>query len=237
MRGEQNPVGLPKVAGAVVLLVDGLGASQLGQRAGHARTLAGAPGGSLDAGFPSTTAVALASLTTGALAGEHGIVGYDALVPGAGVRNQLRDWGGPMDPARWQRRPTLFESTPSIAIGEPRHAAGGFTSAVLRGAAYRGGVKETAFSGVFSTVDALTRRGASVRVHDPLYADDELERLGFAPYTLGEEADAVVIQADHAEYRELDERDVPGARTVVDGRRISSAQAWPSATYRVIGIA
>ncbi|MGY6498173.1 MAG: nucleotide sugar dehydrogenase, partial [Microcella sp.] len=108
---------------------------------------------------------------------------------------------------------------------------------VVLGAAYRGGVKETAFSGVFSTVDALTRRGASVRVHDPLYADDELERLGFAPYTLGEEADAVVIQADHAEYRELDERDVPGARTVVDGRRISSAQAWPSATYRVIGIA
>ena len=36
MRGEQNPLGLPKVAGAVVLLVDGLGASQLGQRAGHA---------------------------------------------------------------------------------------------------------------------------------------------------------------------------------------------------------
>ena len=139
MRGEQNALGLPPVRSAVVLLVDGLGSAQLGQRAGHARTLATAPGGSLDAGFPSTTAVALASLATGALAGEHGIVGYDALVPGAGVRNQLRDWGGPMDPARWQRVPTLFESTPSVAVGEPKHAGGGFTAAVLRGAEFRGG--------------------------------------------------------------------------------------------------
>lgn len=139
MRGEQNALGLPRAAGAVVLLVDGLGSAQLGQRSGHARTIASAPGGSLDSGFPSTTAVALASLTTGALAGAHGIVGYDALVPGSGVRNQLRDWGGPMDPAAWQRLPTLFESTPSIAIGEPRHAHGGFTGAVLRGADFRGG--------------------------------------------------------------------------------------------------
>ncbi|ROR67136.1 type I phosphodiesterase/nucleotide pyrophosphatase [Agrococcus jenensis] len=170
MRGEQNPLGLPRVAGAVVLLVDGLGASQLGQRAGHARTLAGAPGGSLDAGFPSTTAVALASLTTGALAGEHGIVGYDALVPGAGVRNQLRDWGGPMDPAHWQRRPTLFESTTSIAIGEPRHAAGGFTNAVLRGAAYRGG---RTMAERFALAEQAARERALVYLYVP-----ELDRAG-----------------------------------------------------------
>lgn len=139
MRGEGGALRLPRVSGAVVLVVDGLGAAQLGQRSGHARTLATAPGGSLDAGFPTTTASALASLTTGALPGEHGIVGYDALVPGVGVRNQLRDWGGPMDPATWQRRPTLFEATPSIVIAEPKHASSGFTRAALRGAEYRGG--------------------------------------------------------------------------------------------------
>lgn len=108
---------------------------------------------------------------------------------------------------------------------------------VVLGAAYRGGVKETAFSGVFGTVESLTRRGADVRVHDPLYSDDELTRLGFTPYALGDEADAVVIQADHAEYRTIGATDVPGIRTVVDGRRISSADAWPGAAYRVIGIA
>ena len=175
MRGEQNPLGLPKVAGAIVLLADGLGSAQLGQRAGHARTIASAPGGSLDAGFPSTTAVALASLTTGALAGQHGIVGYDALVPGSGVRNQLRDWGGPMDPAVWQRLPTLFETaqahgTPAIAIGEPRHAAGGFTGAVLRGAEFRGG---RTMAERFALASQAARERALVYLYVP-----ELDRAG-----------------------------------------------------------
>lgn len=137
--GADSRLRLPRVDGAVVLLADGLGAAQLGQRAGHARTLQAASGGSIDAGFPSTTASALASLTTGVLPGQHGIVGYDALVPGHGVRNQLRDWGGPMDPAIWQRLPTLLEQRPSIVIAEPKHADSGFTRAVLRGAEYRGG--------------------------------------------------------------------------------------------------
>lgn len=108
---------------------------------------------------------------------------------------------------------------------------------VVLGAAYRGGVKETAFSGVFGTVESLIRRGAEVRVHDPLYSDDELRALGFEPYTLGDEVDAVVIQADHAEYRDVAAADIPGVRTVIDGRRVSSQEAWPEATYRVIGIA
>jgi nucleotide sugar dehydrogenase len=103
------------------------------------------------------------------------------------------------------------------------------------GAAYRGGVKETAFSGVFATVEALRAAGAEPLVQDPLYTDDELVKLGFEPYHLGEPADAVVIQADHAEYREVTAAQVPGVKAVVDGRRISSPEAWSPAAYRVIG--
>ena len=103
------------------------------------------------------------------------------------------------------------------------------------GAAYRGGVKETAFSGIFATVSSLAARGATIGVHDPLYTDEELTKLGFTPFHLGDGADAVVIQADHAEYRTLAPADVPGVRTVVDGRRVSSPEAWPGVTYRVIG--
>ena len=44
-------------------------------------------------------------------------------------------------------------------------------------------------------------RRAIPLVHDPLYTDDELERLGFTPYHFGEPLDAAVVQADHAEYR------------------------------------
>jgi hypothetical protein len=47
------------------------------------------------------------------------------------------------------------------------------------GAAYRGGVKETAFSGVFPLVAALRDGGARVLVHDPMYSDAELQGYGF----------------------------------------------------------
>lgn len=94
---------------------------------------------------------------------------------------------------------------------------------VVLGAAYRGGVKETAFSGVFATVEALRTRGAQVSVHDPLYTDDELTRLGFTPHALGTAVDAAVIQTDHAEYRSLTEADLPGVRAVIDGRNLLTA--------------
>ncbi|WAC67520.1 alkaline phosphatase family protein [Agrococcus sp. SL85] len=102
--------------------------------------------------------------------GQHGIVGYDALVPGAGVRNQLRDWGGPMDPATWQRRRTAFETTPSIVVAEPKHAASGFTQGVLRGAEYRGGrtVAER-----FAIAAEAARERSLVYLYVP-----ELDRIG-----------------------------------------------------------
>src|SRR5699024_1032798 len=71
------------------------------------------------------------------------------------------------------------------------------TKTVVLGAAYRGGVKETAFSGVFPTVQALKEQGAEVYVHDPLYTDEELRGLGFQPHTLGEDVDVAILQTDH----------------------------------------
>jgi nucleotide sugar dehydrogenase len=97
----------------------------------------------------------------------------------------------------------------------------GLTIAVL-GAAYRGGVKETAFSGVFGTVEAIHSAGGVAVVHDPLYTDVELERLGLLPYHLGDVCDAAVIQAEHSEYRNLMSADLGGATVAVDGRRCVS---------------
>lgn len=113
------------------------------------------------------------------------------------------------------------------------HLAG--QTVVVLGAAYRGGVKETAFSGAFPTVEALRARGASVLVHDPLYRDDELESLGFSPWHRGDRADALVLQADHEEYREWSSKDAPGTRSIVDGRRILRPEYWEPATVAVIG--
>lgn len=109
--------------------------------------------------------------------------------------------------------------------------------AVVLGAAYRGGVKETAFSGVFPTAEALRVRGAEVRVHDPLFSDDELRALRLEPYEPGEPVDVAVLQADHAEYRALTPSDLPGVRLLVDGRNITDPRLWTGTPRLVIGSA
>ena len=144
--GQPNRLALPAAESAIVLLVDGLGADALRGSAGHARTLVAAMGKRdwIAAGFPTTTASAIASLTTGLAAGQHGLVGYSVRDAGNDrVVNQLTGWDERLDPLQWQPFPTLFEVaarqgfTPS-AIGPAKFADSGFTRAVLRGADYLG---------------------------------------------------------------------------------------------------
>ena len=106
---------------------------------------------------------------------------------------------------------------------------------VVLGAAYRGGVKETAFSGVFSAVKELVTRGSTPLVHDPLYSPEELSSLGLCAYGYGEQVDAAIVQTDHTEYRSLTPSDLPGVRVVIDGRRLIEKDAFPNALVVCIG--
>jgi nucleotide sugar dehydrogenase len=129
---------------------------------------------------------------------------------------------------------------PSYAVGLAAGAYGDLSGArvAVLGAAYRGGVKETAFSGVFATVEALREAGAQVVVHDPMYSDEELAGFGWAPFHLGNTAEPVnlaIVQADHAEYRSLTAADLPGVTVIVDGRAILDASEFPGVDIRVIG--
>jgi len=145
--GEANALGLPRVERAVIVLVDGLGANALKARAGHARTLAGAltQASVIESGFPTTTASALATLTTGALPGQHGLVGYTVLdTVNDRMIKQLSGWDAALDPASWQSVPTQFERAAStgldaVAIAPERYRETGFTKGVLRGARFLGG--------------------------------------------------------------------------------------------------
>jgi len=138
---------------------------------------------------------------------------------------------------------TIVRAAREVNAGMPNYAVDllgqvhgplkGQRVAVL-GASYRGGVKETAFSGVFSTVASLKDAGAEVVVHDPMYTDEELRSLGFSPFSLGEQIDAAVLQADHASYRELTAVELP-ARTILDGRRVLAADRFPQATVLALG--
>ncbi|SBU89990.1 nucleotide sugar dehydrogenase [Streptomyces sp. Ncost-T6T-1] len=105
---------------------------------------------------------------------------------------------------------------------------------LVLGAAYRGGVKETAFSGVFGVVEALRARGAVPFVSDPLYGPDELRAQGLVPHE-GQTVTAAIVQADHPEYRELSADALPDVRVLVDGRRTTDPARWPGVRRVVIG--
>jgi nucleotide sugar dehydrogenase len=126
---------------------------------------------------------------------------------------------------------------PGYAVGLLRAAYGDLTGArvAVLGAAYRGGVKETAFSGVFATVQALRDAGAEACVHDPMYEDDELVQLGFQPYHLDQPVDALIVQTDHTEYATLTPDRFPKVKALVDGRAITDADLWHGVARRVIG--
>ncbi|GAA3660828.1 alkaline phosphatase family protein [Microbacterium marinilacus] len=136
---------LAPVRSAVLIVIDGLGAMQLRAHAGHARRLA-ALGGKKDVArsvFPSTTAAALTSILTGSEPGQHGLVGYRVMDPARGRPvNQLNGYERDgLDPASWQRRPTVFERAAAegrrtFAVGLGQYSKSGLTAAILRGAEY-----------------------------------------------------------------------------------------------------
>ncbi|MDN5794455.1 MAG: nucleotide sugar dehydrogenase [Intrasporangium sp.] len=126
---------------------------------------------------------------------------------------------------------------PAYTVGLAENVLGSLAGrrVVVLGASYRGGVKETAFSGIFATVQALRERGARVMVHDPMYTAAELHELGWDAYELGGPADVVIVQADHPEYREIGASDVPGVQVVVDGRKVLDRDRFQGVRFLVVG--
>ena len=79
-------LGLPAAERFVVVLIDGLGWSLLLRNARDVPYLASllGDGRPITAGVPSTTVTSLASLGTGLVPGQHGMVGYTSRVPSTG---------------------------------------------------------------------------------------------------------------------------------------------------------
>lgn len=109
-------------------------------------------------------------------------------------------------------------------------------SIVILGLAYRGGVKEHAFSGSFSLATKLKEEGAIPSLHDPLYSDEELKALGFVPFHFGEKCDAVVLHTNHKEYLALSKTHFPNAKVVIDGRNFLTEDFRRSLKTRVLGV-
>lgn len=138
-----RPAWLPAPAAAatqvVLLVLDGLGWEQLGERQELAPTLAGMSGGPITSVAPTTTATALTSITTGSTPAEHGVVGYRVAVDGPSgreVMNVLR-WttvsgdARAFVPASGFAGRTPFGGRPVPVVSRDTFAGSGFSDAHL----------------------------------------------------------------------------------------------------------
>lgn len=219
---------LAGVRRVAVLLVDGLGAHQIGQAhdAPALAALAADPRSRLlTSGFPSTTPVSLVTLGAGAAPGAHGILGFTLRTPGGGLVNHIR-WQDDPDPAVWQPLATRWQQAAAAgvtvtAVTRPEFAGSGLTEAANRGssfvgatdpdslavgmlAALRGSPAPALISGYHPDVD---KAGHVFGVASPEWQDvvTQVDRL-VARLVDGLPADAaLLVTADHGQL------DVPAA--------------------------
>jgi nucleotide sugar dehydrogenase len=109
---------------------------------------------------------------------------------------------------------------------------------LVLGIAYRGDVREDAFSSAFRLRDELSLAGAIVHGHDPYFEEAHLRELGFVPYSLESPAEVrvAVLQAAHAAYRELVPASLPGLELFIDGRNALEREPFETAGIRYVGI-
>lgn len=137
-----NELNLPTVRSAVVVLIDGLGTQNLSQASAHARFMNGLRGtnDSIQTVFPSTTAAALASLTTGTTPGQHGMLGYRIKDPLTGqLINLLTGISELEESERWLGSNPVYLNAAEVGIqpavvAHPRFADTSLTRLIHRGA-------------------------------------------------------------------------------------------------------
>jgi len=119
------------------------------------------------------------------------------------------------------------------AIGPLAHR-----SVLILGVAYRGNVRETAFTSAKLLQEALTRCQATVYVDDPLFNEDELRILGYTPLPAEQEGKvcAIVLQSDHRAYHSLDFGRFTHCQVVLDGRQALSRDHIESLGMHYIAI-
>jgi hypothetical protein len=137
---SQNVLGLPRVQRACLLIVDGLGWELLRDHPAAAPFLSELARNSkpITAGFPATTVTSLGSICTGRPPGQHGILGYQILIPGEKrLLNALR-WDPKVDPVQWQPLLTIYQRAVEAGIAAVHVAQGAFRGTGLTVATMRG---------------------------------------------------------------------------------------------------
>ncbi len=140
---------------------------------------------------------------------------------------------------------TTNDAMAKVGVHELERLLGGlrWRRILVLGASYRENVKELAFSTAFPVVDMLHKAGAEVLLADPHFADGELqafeaEVVDDLDRVASNGVDAIVVQAWHQEFRDLDWGRFTGLKVVLDGRGAVNPGAvrQAGASYIAIGI-
>jgi nucleotide sugar dehydrogenase len=165
--------------------------------------------------------------------------------PGVGVGGHclpvypyfLPEDGGPQIPAMARE---INDAMASYGVAKLEEALGSLQDAdvLILGLAYRPNVKEASHSSTLLIAEALRARGARPAVHDPLFTSDEIRALGLDPIdTLPpKRADAIIVQAWHEDYEELDFGAFAGCRALLDGRNAIERSRVEAAGLVYLGI-
>jgi hypothetical protein len=169
----REPGMIPDATGYVLVMLDGLGAHQLGHPS--ARPLQAASLGVLTAGFPTTTTTSLASVVTGLSPAGHGIIGHIMRLPGVAEQVNVLKWVTPQgrpvqhDYAGMLPSPNLWERLAAAGIEPVTVQPGSFLASPLSQMLYRGCRFEPAWTAdelVRATLD-LARPGRLVLTYFP----------------------------------------------------------------------
>ena len=133
---------IPEAETYVLALFDGLGTAQLE----HARAteMRGSLVGAIDAPFPSTTTVSMATVATGTHPATHGTIGHQMWVPGLQRVVNVLKWRAPtgetidVDTTGWLPEPNLWERLRHSNMEAITVQPGHFASSPLTRALYRG---------------------------------------------------------------------------------------------------
>ena len=189
---------VPEASSYVLVLFDGLGSRQLMHPA--ASSLAAARAADLDAPFPTTTTVSLATIATGLAPAGHGLLGYQLWLPEVDrVVNTIKWttlWGDPVacDTARFLPAPNTWERLTAAGAEPITVQPWNFEDTPLTRALYRGcrfeGYRDEQ-DAVATTIALAGEPGRLVMLYIP-YVD-------FAAHVAGqgsEEYDAALSLAD-----------------------------------------
>ncbi|MGB5169487.1 MAG: alkaline phosphatase family protein [Acidimicrobiia bacterium] len=178
---------IPEASTYILLLFDGLGTLQLDHAA--ASPLKEALRGSIDAPFPATTTVSLATIATGLPPSQHGLLGYQLWLPDLNqVVNTIKwttPWGEPVvyDTTPFLPSPNLWERLTEAGVEPITVQPGNFLGSPLSKALYRGCRIEPAFT-LEETVDATLQLAMGPR----RFIFSYLPHVDFAAHVYGQKS-------------------------------------------------